>query len=321
MGFMESESRGRIMKSLNQLASFTVLLLFVVSSLGNKNIYAQSSEIHTDFEVTEFQTSIVAHLTGYSEEGHHTSRSTPHERKEAAEFIERTFKQLNLTPLRHRYKMPNVNGFVDLLLAPYKGQNVYSILESTESGNEYILIGAHYDSEPGTPGAIDNASGVALTFALAHLISQEVSRKYNYIFVLFDQEEDDEVGSKSFVQFLKTEAYQIQSTHIIDVIGWGDSDSLAFAAQVSDDFVGNLYHKTASSLGIPLNIFGGRGHSDNKSFNEAGYHSAGFWDDNLTPHIHKPTDTFETVNFDRLKLATYFMFELLTHLNSSSDEL
>lgn len=308
------------MKSLNQLASFTVLLLFAVSSLGNKNIYAQSANKGTDFELTELQTSVIAHLTGLSEQSHHPSRSTPHERKETARFLEQTFEQLDLTPLRHNYKMPNVNWFVDLLLAPYKGQNIYSILESTESSKDYILVGAHYDSEPGTPGAIDNASGVAMTFALAYLISQQAHRKYNYIFVLFDQEEDDEVGSKAFAQFLQETSYKIHSTHIIDVIGWGASDSLAFEAQVSDDFIGNMYRKTASQLNISLNITGGRGHSDNKSFNEAGYHSAGFWDDKLTPHIHKPSDTYETVNFNRLRLATHFMFELTANLDSNQDE-
>ncbi|MBO6523502.1 MAG: M28 family peptidase [Balneolaceae bacterium] len=302
-------------------ALLSILLLLIVFGFENQPVLAQSSTDRTNFEVTELQAIIVATLTGYNEEGHHISRSTPHERTETADYLEQTFEQLGLIPLRDNYKMPNVNGLVDLLLAPYKGRNVFSVLKSTESSKEYVLMGAHYDSEPETPGAIDNASGVAVTFAIADLIKQQNHRKYNYIFVLFDQEEDDEVGSKAFVRFLKEKQYKIHSTHVLDVIGWGDSDTLAFEAQVSDDFIERMYRKTATRLDIPLNITGGRGHSDNKSFNLAGYHSAGFWDDNLTPHIHKPSDTYETVNFDRLRLATYFMFELLTNLDSSYDEL
>lgn len=302
-------------------ALLSILLLLIVFGFENQPVLAQSSTDRTNFEVTELQAIIVATLTGYNEEGHHISRSTPHERTETADYLEQTFEQLGLIPLRDNYKMPNVNGLVDLLLAPYKGRNVFSVLKSTESSKEYVLMGAHYDSEPETPGAIDNASGVAVTFAIADLIKQQNHRKYNYIFVLFDQEEDDEVGSKAFVRFLKEKQYKIHSTHVLDVIGWGDSDTLAFEAQVSDDFIERMYRKTATRLDIPLNITGGRGHSDNKSFNLAGYHIAGFWDDNLTPHIHKPSDTYETVNFDRLRLATYFMFELLTNLDSSYDEL
>lgn len=302
--------------------SAPVLILLFLITFGNKNhtTLAQSSSHQTESRVTELQTSIIATLTGYNNEGHHSARSTPHERKETTDFLEQTFGQLGLIPLKHDYKMPNVNGLVDLLLAPYQGQNVYTTLESTGQSKEYVLVGAHFDSEPNTPGAIDNASGVAVTFAIADLIKQQKHRKYNYLFVLFDQEEDDEVGSKAFARFLKNKAYNIHSTHIIDSIGWGDSDTLAFEAQISDDFIENIYRKTASYLNIPLNVIGGHGHSDNKSFNEAGYHSAGFWDDNLTPHIHKPSDTYETVNFDRLRLATYFMFELLTNLDNSRNE-
>jgi hypothetical protein len=266
-------------------------------------------------QVVILQKNVVAHLTGYSKESSLTARSTPQEREETAKFLERTFEQLDFNPQRHNYKMPNVNGLVDLLIAPYKGKNIYSILESTESNQEYILVGAHYDSEPDTPGAIDNASGVSITFSLADLISKQKYRKYNYIFVLFDQEEDDEVGSKAFAQFLKKESYNIHSTHIIDSIGWGDSDTLTFKAQVSDNFTKNIYQKTASHLNISLKIVGEQGASDNKSFNLAGYHSAGFWDDKLSPHMHKPSDTYQTVNFERLRITTHFLFELLTNLD------
>lgn len=298
-----------------------VLLFLIMNVLANKSARAQYSPNRASSEVTELQASIIATLTGYNDQDRRTARTTPHERKKVSEFLERTFEKLNLTPLIQDYKMPNVNGFVDLLLAPYKGQNVYSILTSTASNKEYVLVGAHYDSEPNTPGAIDNASGVAVTYSLANLISQQEYRAYNYIFVLFDQEEDDEVGSMAFAQFLKEKPYKIHSTHIIDSIGWGDSDTLAFEVQVSDSFTGNMYRKTASFLNISLNVIGGRGASDNKSFNLSGYHSAGFWDEELSPNIHKPSDTFETINFDRLELATHFMFQLLMNLDSSYDEI
>lgn len=307
------------MNSLKSLLFWYTIFLITVL-LIQAPVQAQSGYEHVDCDVTNFQTSVVARLTGYSDKSHHTARSTPHEREEAAKFLEKTFKQLDLISQSHRYKMPNVNGLIDILLSPYKGRNVYAVVEATEQNQEYVIVGAHYDSEPGTAGAVDNASGVAVTFALADLLKQQKHRKYNYIFVLFDQEEDDEVGSKAFVQFLKSKPYKIHSTHVLDVIGWGESDTLAYEVQASDRFIEDMYRKTALRLSIKLNVIGGRGHSDNKSFNEAGYHSAGFWDDNLTPHLHKPTDTFETVNFARLKLATHFMFELLTNLDNNHDK-
>ncbi len=297
---------------------YGIFLLTVL--LIQEPVQAQSVYQYANFDVTDFQTSVVAHLTGYSNESHHTARSTPHEREETAKFLEKTFMQLDFISQSHSYKMPNVNGLVDILLSPYKGRNVYAVVEATERNQEYVIVGAHYDSEPGTAGAVDNASGVAVTLALAYLLKQQNHRKYNYLFVLFDQEEDDEVGSKAFVQFLKSKPYKIHSSHVLDVIGWGDSDTLAYEVQTSDRFIEDMYRKTALRLNVKLNVIGGRGHSDNKSFNDAGYQSAGFWDDNLTPHLHKPSDSFETVNFARLKLATHFMFELLTNLDNSHDK-
>ncbi len=57
---------------------------------------------------------------------------------------------------------------------PYKisGRNyrIISVLFGPESG-ERIVVGAHYDSPPGSPGANDNASGVAGLLELAHALS------------------------------------------------------------------------------------------------------------------------------------------------------
>ncbi len=47
-------------------------------------------------------------------------------------------------------------------------RNVFA--ESRGSGDTVAVIGAHYDTAPGTPGADDNASGVAVLLELARLL-------------------------------------------------------------------------------------------------------------------------------------------------------
>ena len=47
---------------------------------------------------------------------------------------------------------------------------------------EVLIIGAHYDSVPGSPGANDNASGVAALLELANIVSrQELSRTVRFV--------------------------------------------------------------------------------------------------------------------------------------------
>lgn len=157
-------------------------------------------------------------------------RSTPAERAREAEYLSRELAALSLTPRRHDYRLPNINGLVDLLLAPYRGTNVYAVIESTVPSTEYVVVGAHYDTVPGCPGAIDNASGVALVYALAHKLSRLEERRLNFIVVFFDQEEDDEVGSRAFAQYLARMSYEVHSVHITDLVGWDEDGDFAVEA-------------------------------------------------------------------------------------------
>jgi hypothetical protein len=62
------------------------------------------------------------------------------------------------------------------------------ILDLRGNSNATVVIGAHYDSAPGTPGANDNASGVAVGLHLAKQLS--VARHRNTLrFVFFANEE------------------------------------------------------------------------------------------------------------------------------------
>lgn len=63
-----------------------------------------------------------------------------------------------------------------------------NVLASYGSGEYKVCISAHIDTKPGTPGALDNASGIAVLLALAEELS---GRKFPYRieFVLFNGED------------------------------------------------------------------------------------------------------------------------------------
>src|SRR5205823_5002322 len=81
----------------------------------------------------------------------------------AADFIENSFSRAGLQPRRDSYEL---NGRAC--------HNIESEIRSSQeatasqpSSSQIILIGAHYDSVFGSPGANDNGSGVAALLALA----------------------------------------------------------------------------------------------------------------------------------------------------------
>jgi Zn-dependent M28 family amino/carboxypeptidase len=67
-----------------------------------------------------------------------------------------------------------------------------------------ILIGAHYDTVPGSPGADDNATGVAVLLELARALSLKPAR-YPVRLVAFDLEETtyDRAGSTHYANSLQ----------------------------------------------------------------------------------------------------------------------
>jgi len=87
-----------------------------------------------------------------------------------------------------------------------------------------LLIGAHYDSVPGTPGADDNASGVAALLACAK-IAGEVSETLGICFVAFNREEDGLIGSSDFVvSGIRELNLNIKEAHILEMIGYSSEE-------------------------------------------------------------------------------------------------
>ena len=79
----------------------------------------------------------------------------------AANFIEESFTEAGYKVSRQGYEV-SLHGI--------EGQECYNLeaeIAGSERPDEIVIIGAHYDSLEGTPGANDNASGVAALLALA----------------------------------------------------------------------------------------------------------------------------------------------------------
>ena len=78
-----------------------------------------------------------------------------------------------------------------------KGANVVAIKPGRRS--DAIVIGAHFDTVPGTPGADDNISSVAAMLEVARLVAGW-DLEHTVIFVAFDMEETGLHGARAFVR-------------------------------------------------------------------------------------------------------------------------
>jgi Zn-dependent M28 family amino/carboxypeptidase len=103
-------------------------------------------------------------------------------------------------------------------------KNIEATLTGTESPDEYLVIGAHYDSVVGCPGANDNASGVAALLAISReLANRKLPRSVR--FVAFVNEEPPyfqtaNMGSVVYAQAAKKRGDDIVGMLSLETIGY-----------------------------------------------------------------------------------------------------
>lgn len=92
-------------------------------------------------------------------------------------------------------------------------------LPGQDPGLSPLLIGAHYDGAPQTPGADDNASGVAALLELARRWSVRAPRRPVWL-VAFDQEEEGLLGSRALAQRLRADGQRLHLMVSLEMLGF-----------------------------------------------------------------------------------------------------
>lgn len=241
------------------------------------------------------------------------ARSSAAERANAADFLIGELAQRGLDGERRDYYAPNVTPILDLVMPPFRGANITATIPATRDNAPVIVLGAHYDTEAGSPGADDNASGVAAILSIAEALAQLDRRDYTILLAFFDQEEEGKVGSGALVRQLLTEGTDIHSMHSMDMAGWDSDDDGAIEIDAPDTWFPH-YQRIAGEMGIPVT----RAHydsSDHVPFRERGIDAIcmgeAFRARDSSPHRHRPTDTADTINHAYLARNTRLMLAVL----------
>lgn len=228
--------------------------------------------------------------------------------------------------LTNRYEQANREMVADYLVEqlewfcdgafkdPYSetGTNVVAAIRATTESSDWIVLGAHYDSVKDSPGANDNASGVALVYEVAKHIASLSERKYNVWIVFFDEEEKGLIGSRDFAAKMKKDEINILSAHTIDQMGWDNDGDRGIELEMPDEALLAHYQKVAQDHEISFPIHTTQVTStDHTAFRELGFKAIGITEEyknrDTTPHYHKSTDTYETIDLEYLQSTTAYM--------------
>jgi Zn-dependent M28 family amino/carboxypeptidase len=103
--------------------------------------------------------------------------------------------------------------------------NVIAELPGTISKNRVFEIGAHYDTKPNTPGADDNASGLAGLLEIARAMAGVKSRR-TVRFCFFGLEETTRGGSRSHVaRMISRRNERLAGVLVFEMIGYRTYES------------------------------------------------------------------------------------------------
>lgn len=236
---------------------------------------------------------------------------------------------------------------------PVNGKFVKNIevqIGGFRSPEKNLIIGAHYDSVSGSPGADDNATGVAAVLELARLL--KTSKPDQTIrFVFFVNEEPpyfqtDHMGSVVYAKKLRTQNVNVSGMISLETIGYysdakGSQQYPAGFGLLYPDagnfigFVGNTgsrdlvvrairaFRETtdfpsegvAAPGGLP-----GIGWSDQWSFWKQGYEGIMVTDTApfRYPYYHRPDDTRDKVDFEKTARVVEGLRKVILRLASGN---
>lgn len=143
--------------------------------------------------------------------------------EKAAVFLEDFLKKNNVKPYFSSYRDTLTN---------FKSPafNIVGVLEGTDPvlKKEFVVLSAHYDhigleknkqDDMINNGANDDASGVTAVAEMAKYFSETKANKRSILFVFFAGEEKGLLGSKSLVQKLKQQNFNLYAQLNIEMIG------------------------------------------------------------------------------------------------------
>ncbi|MBA7671641.1 Bacterial leucyl aminopeptidase [subsurface metagenome] len=238
-----------------------------------------------------------------------------------ADFLEESLTKAGYKVNRQEYEASGKNC-----------RNIEAEIKGTDKAHEIIIIGAHYDTVEGSPGANDNASGVAALLAIARAFARvKTSRTVRFVF--FTNEEPPffttgEMGSLVYAKECRKHNDNVVAMLCLETIGYytdepGSQDypfPLSYFYPTTGNFigfVGNIASKKLvrrivasfrkhtqfpSEAAALMDFITGISWSDQWSFWQQGYPAVMVTDTAFFrySYYHTGADTPQNIKYDRL---------------------
>lgn len=255
---------------------------------------------------------------------------------QSAEFIERRLSSYGCRPKRQAFTYGGNDYF-----------NIFADVSGKVPGEGILVVGAHYDTVAGSPGADDNASGVAGLLELARLASEKPLRRTVRL-VAFSLEEPpvfmtSRMGSHVHAKGLRDEGAVLLGMISLEMLGYYRNDkgsqlypSSLFRLFYPDrgdfiSFVGNLSSRAftlavkkafTASCSLPVeslnapSLIPGVDFSDHRSFWRFAYPAFMITDTAFyrNPNYHTAGDTPETLDYEKMAELISGLYKALADL-------
>ena len=216
-----------------------------------------------------------------------------------------------------------------------------------DPSGERIVIGAHYDARSKTPGADDNASGVAGLIELAYLIGKE-KLNAGIELVAYSLEEPpffgtEDMGSAQHAKLLHDQKIDVKCMIALEMIGYfssepgsqsypvpvlkifypGKGDFIAIVGRLNQrGIVKNIKKFMQGATNLPVysvnapTFVSGIDFSDHRNYWKYGYDAVMITDTAFyrNPHYHEPGDTAENLDYELMGKVVIQVFEAVKGL-------
>ncbi|HLY72714.1 MAG TPA: M28 family peptidase [Planctomycetota bacterium] len=204
-------------------------------------------------------------------------------------------------------------------------------LRGTAQPDQIVIVGGHYDSVVGCPGANDNGTGTAGVLALARSLARTSPRKTLRLVAFVNEEpphfQGDEMGSRVYARRCRERGENVVAMLSLETIGYfsDQEGSQKYPAPMGlfypsrgnfVAFVGNVGSRSLvrrcvrvfrgrapfpSEGGAVPGFLPGVGWSDHESFWASGYSGVMVTDTApfRYPHYHLPGDTPDKIDYER----------------------
>lgn len=216
------------------------------------------------------------------------------------------------------------------------GTQLIATLPSSSSADSWLCVAAHLDSRPETPGADDNASGVAGLLEIARCWpAWRPDRGAEVELVVTDLEEQGMLGGAEHARLWRARTERLIGMVALEMIGYCDQrphtqalpKQLVGKYPTTGNFVAVIGNQNSTSLmecfgnglkeisQLPVetlqvpengNLLQAVRLSDHSPFWDAGFPAVMVTDTSFlrNPHYHRGSDTFETLDLEFLRQVT-----------------